>query len=759
MEPLRLPFAYFSVENPPSNAKGISWELDLQLDEDRPLKFFSLLIFQDGPTDNESIIKELSTRITDTVTYQHQLLKGNQISVTTDDFFEQCLQKINSEISNFLRDISAPLPVHSWAILIGMLTPDENPKRLQFYTSRFGAITGWLLNSAQLDTKKLISIFDVSDALPAHQIPQKFFRNILSSTIPKTDQLFFCSPNLLNYVSLSEIKNVLGTLSINPALKQLENQINFRPSDHIVAGMSIKLSAYPLREQGSQSSLDRNAQVSMDNLLHTQSETQKLLENNVGISLNQITSSFKRAKDKAASAISTHDSEVIPSMQNRKQVSIPMRIMQISAQGISITIRAGSSMVIGLLSKRGGGPKKKGAMELLSTNKTITRTSIWKQHLYTALVPIKILLRKIPLKRLAKNPTFYLVTVILILLFIGVGSFRSARKEKSERLAFAQTTLAEVHGNLDKIDSHLIVGRESDALRLVQDSSEKLANVDGIDEVAEERDQLSAELLTRQSKLRKETLITEPTVKIENLSQFLSSDAHAIVTVDDYWKIIGKNSQKMLSVFKETGAKTDIPLNVDVNSWNDATGLNPPQLLLIQDKAVAIVDGITGEGTSSTTNSASAIKGGVFFNNRIYALAPEQNQIVRSNRAPSYNILNNWLSDQSDSVENARDLAIDGSIYILYPDTVKQFNGGSPARPGINLDPIDPPLTDAQHIYTSDQTNRIFILESNRLIIFEKTGRFIGQYLIEGESGFIDMVFEGNQVLLMTTNRLYEISL
>ncbi len=78
MNRLDLPFAHFSLQQDLSNAVSHSWSVDIELDELRSLKFFGFIVFQEGPVDNPSIIKELSSRLIDTIRYQQALLEGNQ---------------------------------------------------------------------------------------------------------------------------------------------------------------------------------------------------------------------------------------------------------------------------------------------------------------------------------------------------------------------------------------------------------------------------------------------------------------------------------------------------------------------------------------------------------------------------------------------------------------------------------------------------------------------------------------------------------
>lgn len=738
-----------------SNAVSHAWDLDIELDEQRPIKFFGFIVFQDGPVDNASIIKELSSRLIDTIRYQQALLEGNRVSITMDDFFEQCLQKMNLEIANFLRDISAPLPIQSWAMLVGMVSPDTNPKRLQFYTSRFGKITGWLLNNAQLDTKKLISIFDAPDIIPSHQIPQKFFQNILTSTLPVNDQLFFCTPNILNYISLTEMKHVLSTLSAAPALKHFENQIQFRPNDHMVAGVTLKLSPYPVLDQQPLFQEPDNVQDSIDTLLQTQSETQKLLGNQTGIGLGSVKGFFEGLANQAKQKLSPHSSELVPNATQQRSDSVFIQVIQTTVKTSQLIA---SRSITFLQSKMGKSMPKRSAMEMIHTNQQVTKTSIWKKRLALVAAPISNIFKTILRSNILKQPVFYVVVGVLIIAFIGFGSFRSSQQEKAQLLADAESEIQVVRDNVDKIDAYLIVGRESDAITLVQESNQKLAALASVETLNDQRAELEAKIAEQQGKLRKETVLSEPFELIKDAQAFLSSPAQGIELTPNALIVLGQSPQSLVSISRADELKSTIELTTDMTQWTSVVSDNANGLLAINGNAITPISLTSGQGTSIVANAQTSFRGAAFFNNRLYTLSPETNQIARSNQS-NYSVLSNWIADESRSIQNARDLAIDGSIYVLLPDSLIQYNSGRPANPGINLDPIDPPLADAQKVWTNPDTNRLYILEPTRLLIYEKTGRFVGQYLIQDSAPFVDLTVDvaTKTVYLLSEAKLYKL--
>jgi hypothetical protein len=757
MDRLDLPFAHFSTTKDGSNATSFAWDLDVKLDEGRPLKFFSLLLFREGPVDNQSIIKELSARIIDSVRYQQAILEGNRVSITPEDFFEQCLQKVNSEIALFLKEISAPLPVHSWSMVIGMLGHDEATKRLQFFTSRFGKVTGWLLNNAQLETKKLISIFDVPDLLPVHQIPQKFFRNVLASTLPQNDQLFFCTPNLLNYISLSEIKHVLSTLSVAAAVKHFENQINFSSSDSLVSGITLKLSPYTIStEQPLFQHQPQNVQDSIDTLMNTQSQTQRLLGNQGGSPLASAGAAMNQLRDAIVTKLSPKESsKLIPTASKQKNESTPVKMIHSTVRATQRALKTTSKM---LQNRSENKIQKKSSLDMVSTNQGLTKVGVWQEKLKAIVTPIKGLGSWIKSTNILKQPIFWAVCGIAIVGISGMMLFKKSVAVQQENKTEYVAALDKVQGLIDTIDSHLIVGREADATGLLQESQALIAQLEATEDedLSARKSTLIEEVEERHRKLRKETLIATPEVLIENIASVLTLPGKRIIEQGDNLALVSESPQHIALANKEDLSWEKQSVTSDLSEFTSVTATDANQLVFVYNNTTSTLNLNTGEAISTVSNTQSPLIGSKIFNNRLYTLSPQDNQIFKSGQN-NFSVLGNWLNEPGEGVSDAVDLAIDGSIYVLKPDHIVQFLSGRPARPGIQLDPITPALTDARIMWVSVEGNNLFVAESNRILHYKKTGKFVSQYILDGASNYVDLYFDedGSQVYALTPEKLY----
>lgn len=746
-DPLQLPFSTLHLTRPGFTSIGRSWQLDIALDDARPLRFFGLVALYDGPNENASINDELALRITDTIRYHKQLLEGSRVSVTVEDFFEQCLQKINGELNMFLRNYAKPLPVHSWAMLIGMLSLDDNPKRLQLSVSRFGEIGGWLLHSAQLDTKKLISIFDSPDSLQPQVAPHKFFRNVLSSSLSKNDQLFFCTPNILNYISLSDLKKILSMLSVNAAMKQLENQMNFSGNDSVVCAMTMRLSPYPMLEQADQRIVPAgSAQQSIETLTSLESETQKLLSTTFGLNvkrfftflLNRVSAGIKQVMP----GVSRSMHKGWQSLKTARESSQPKRA---SIKKAAPTLRN---------------------MDLLTMNHTVTKVPVWKERLHWFAVPLKkagIRLRQalgsFISSGLWKQPKFYVTFLVLLVSVSGFAYWRISVSRFNSMIAAAEAELQEVQNNVNRIDAFLIYGNENDAASLLQESRTRLASTQDLEEIREQRQSLEASLADQQRRLRKE-IIVEPSTLLNNLADQLTSQPRAMLRYDGDYFVFGQNPRSYLVFDPETGTTTVKTIQTDMSVLSSVALLNQ-EAILVGDNKVVRLNLATGEATSSIANTTASLKGAAVYNERLYTLSPSEQQILRSNRAPSFAVLANWLNEPVDLLE-ARSLLVDGSIYVLMPNTVYTFNQGLLARVGgLQLDAIDPALQDAKAFAIPEASSLVYILEANRLVVYERDGDLKAQYPAKDGQTFINLMIDETEkkAYILTNNQLLTIGL
>lgn len=127
-----------------------------------------------------------------------------------------------------------------------------------------------------------------------------------------------------------------------------------------------------------------------------------------------------------------------------------------------------------------------------------------------------------------------------------------------------------------------------------------------------------------------------------------------------------------------------------------------------------------------------ALKDALVYNDRLYALVPEQKQIFKFGRhQENFAAPTPWIKGNTD-IGNAVDFTIDGSIWILLNNgVVKVFERGQ-EKP-FTLATPDPGLTNPTAIWTKVDSNWLYVLEpsTKRLVVFDKSGALKTQYVFD----------------------------
>jgi DNA-binding beta-propeller fold protein YncE len=149
------------------------------------------------------------------------------------------------------------------------------------------------------------------------------------------------------------------------------------------------------------------------------------------------------------------------------------------------------------------------------------------------------------------------------------------------------------------------------------------------------------------------------------------------------------------------------------------------------------------------------------YNNRIYLLNNKEGQIYRYSKKTSEFADEAPSLKKEDDFSEAVDMAIDGSIYVLKrnSEVLKFFKGSK--EEGFKISAIDPGLENASKIFVSLEKDYIYILEpaKQRLVIFDKTGKFVLQYKSDQFTDLKDFTVDENKKIIYFLNNksVYEV--
>jgi len=173
---------------------------------------------------------------------------------------------------------------------------------------------------------------------------------------------------------------------------------------------------------------------------------------------------------------------------------------------------------------------------------------------------------------------------------------------------------------------------------------------------------------------------------------------------------------------------------------------------------MSTLDGVFHKGISIKT-----------WNNRIYILNPDENQIWRYSYMNTKDMFSNAEAYRQDGdMKDAVDFALDGNIYVAYKNgSIKRFYAGRVQEtPLLKISFRD--LSSASKVYTDGDMLQIFVLDDkeNRLYVYQKEQKgaalsYARQYQFDGIGEVRSIYFDktANQIYIADQKKIYKFTL
>jgi len=335
-----------------------------------------------------------------------------------------------------------------------------------------------------------------------------------------------------------------------------------------------------------------------------------------------------------------------------------------------------------------------------------------------------------------KKYLFMAIAVVLIL-FLGNIALATWRKNHQAVQESQTTTAAAIEQKLSEAESALIYNNENGAVVLITEIETLLAS---LDKNSPDRASLENRLLSLKNKVSKDVRVDNPTV----LTEFGSVPTNLIRSPNGF---LGYNKNSGRLAFYDFRAGSTKPVLQNQNTGNLSFGVflgsNAGYTFLHKDGKFVKLD-IDGEsladlnaGTNADVSLADLARGralavlGENSNARLYALDHKTQQIWRMNVNDSgIATPDRWLKTTADFTE-ARDLAIDGSVYVLYADHLEKYFNGT--RQNFQISAISPPAKNLVSIFTAPDLQSLYLADpdNKRIIILNKQGQLEKQLISE----------------------------
>jgi hypothetical protein len=683
-----------------------------------------------------------------------------------ENIFEASLAKINKGLNEFLVTEKIRINPEATDLTLGVIY--EN--KLHFST--FGRNKALLIyrrgenyELINVETNAAESATAKSASSVAEAKTPSLFSSVVSGEIPTGSYFVFASEALPEYLSGKEMINIITKLPPITAAEQIKNVLakinNYVPFLGLIIKNTVGLVEQEIKsavreareEQADLSSVG----ASISSLNRTEQKTEMMLSPAGLISFSKIFRQIREFNRKRRTATPTQETRV---KQERQAPSTqtpvpppPLNIGKVNSLKNNLNLARSDSFMVkeevffkGEKSFSHGGLLSRSAMIFKKFVSVLNRFLSGFKNRFSGL-------------KMSRRPLFIgLGVVILIfaasLIFTGIRQNRQAAKEEFDKLI----VLIEEKESL--IDAHLLYDDRVGAGTVLTDASALLTTLPQKTEAQREvYRRLEDKLKEQEEKINRVVRATAAEV-----SDLVDLGINNLVFADG--RIYGAGGDSIYNLADETA-----PVKIAVAG---AKNLNRPQLynnylyywdtdqiirLNVKDNKSEILkvpDDLKAENVISFK----------IFNDNLYSLVRDKNQVYRSNKSgATYGVKAPWFKEEAD-LSRARDMAIDGSIYILDQDgAIQKFYVGKAEDYKVEL--FTPTMESADKIIISNKRLYVFEAASKRLVVLindkdsKNNGGLIAQYLVDSLETVSDIAIDeaGKFAYFLSGEKLYKVEL
>jgi hypothetical protein len=338
--------------------------------------------------------------------------------------------------------------------------------------------------------------------------------------------------------------------------------------------------------------------------------------------------------------------------------------------------------------------------------------------------------------------------LFLILLFFFFQSLlylnQTETRRREDKLLNEQIAILEK--NITEAKASLIYGNEEEAqisYQKIKDSFTALSQNPRLKTKIKE--ELQKEINQLGQIIRREIILTPQTL-FEFGNQKKPS---AISLLDGDIYLLSDNS--LLKLNKDKKALQVIYQNLSFNFEKFVTD-NERKIIILTTKDRVIELNPKNLQTTERIISLNNLESLASYNHRLYLLFGNPKTINRLTPTNNGFVSTVWLREKI-NLQSSLSLTVDGDIYLLFQngEVIKLTQG---YKKDFTLSTIDPPFISPSKILTYPKSNYLYLLETHRIVVFDKKGKLINQYLIENLGNLTDFaVDEPNKKLYLLTDK------
>ncbi len=692
-------------------------------------KLFALIEIESRKADDLKIINFLIENLNNNY-YQNEkmILRERVKTVKVEHIFESALAKTNKNLAEFMRAEKIKLNPKLLNVTVGVIYESS------LYFANIGKNKAFLVyrNKNDINQKKY-NIADIvrgsgetEKKMPIS--PSKLFSNVISGSIPKYGYFIFTNEVLPEYLSNKQLIDIITTLPPASAAEQIKNdlsRINYYVS---FLGLIIKSTIGYAKEKPIIAALPATTGESISRLNMVEEKTEKLMSPRglinfkkwFGLPITLISKINIKLLGKSGIKPKAAKEMLRDKIFFKKKAGhIIFKKIWLFAKNVILSVINLIVYIFKLLTN------KEKLFELAKKIKT------------TPLVfRIKIRALYLWFKNLSKlNKILIALTFIFLLLFtqgIIVSGFKNKKIVKEQAYL---NLIKPTEQKLNQIEASLLYNNEESAKTLLLEAKGLL------EQFPHETGEQVKQYETYNKKYNELLEKIMHVVKVENQSELADftklgpgANPENIIISPATGKIYAGDSSQKKIYSLSLSDKTITSIAKD----NQLAGLKYPasakddSIYYLNGGNVILLNAKTDEISSLAINLKNGREntlGMASYNNKLYLIDKKDNQIYSyAKSGDGFPNATAWFKIATD-LSDVASLSIDGSIYILKKNgqLLKYLKG---KEEEFKLDYVEPAIEEAKKVMVSPELNYIYILEptKQRLVVFDKTGKFILQY-------------------------------
>lgn len=645
--------------------------------------------------------------------YQNEklILRERLSTIKIDHIFESALAKTNKSLASLVQNDKLRLEMTNLNITLGVIYENE------LHFAAIGKNRAFLIFRASNNDKDY-KMSEVSSGSEPVSGWHKLFGSVVSGHLPVGGYFLFTNETLPEFLSQKQLKEIVTALPPAGAVEQIKNLLSsinaFVAFSAILIKNTTGLPSEAFRPAA------QNVQSSISSLKTTESSTEKLLAPSGIINLAGWLEKIKSIFPQLPGGLSSADREQLKNktfFKKRPNFAVIKKIFLSLINAVFYIFSVFYSVLKNIFSP--------------SSLKTLpTRAITPVKHNISAIFAWALGLNN-------KLKIILAIALISLLIFFGNSLYLNKQNEVVEQQKNYDEQIKQLILITDRTEANLLYNNETaakaDLIELKNILSALPADISNTDERVATVNKRLEEFTEKIKHLIKSngTFIidtaelaggTKATGLIFNAGKLIVHGGNTIVNYDLIAKKSTSTSVLANNLLPAGNAGDNIYYYDDSNliSYNYKS-----------NKTAKIQVNLPQPGLN--------ISAGAFYNNKLYLLAPAANQIYKFTRtSDKFDGGIAWITEPADFA-GAISLFIDGDIYLIKSEgqALKYLKG---KKEVFSLEAVEPPLEAAAKIMVTGKKQFVYVLESSkeRLIVFDKNGKFVRQYQITNSTGLTD---------------------